>query len=118
FGTVVLAGCGREAAMKRQESVTDSLAGAIKTVVAQLRDIDTLDLENMISRYKICVDFISEHVRDTTSRDESTDLQRLSVSGRQLQAFSTNRGLLLGRAGALSVQLQTLKADIPSCAGD
>ena len=109
-----LSGCNDRAQKRAHARTADSLAGAVSALADQLRNVDTNAIQTMISQYQVCMAFIDEHVHDTISRNQADQLQRLSVAGRQLQAFRKNRELLLARSSAVVSQLSALGADAAS----
>jgi hypothetical protein len=90
----------------------DSLSGAISTLESQLKSVNEGELADMKNRYDAYSTFIKQHLQDTISKSEASDLQRFYEAGKQLDAFVDNRQRLSERAALLKQQLTDLSRDV------
>lgn len=90
----------------------DSLSGALNLKIQELNSIDTVLLHKAINKFENYSHFISEHVKDTLSKNEADQLQQFFSGGKNLVYFMENRRSLLSRGQMITQQLSRLKKDI------
>lgn len=108
----IFASCGKTDTYSHAAKTTDSLSGAISSLVKELEKTDTLLLQKAIARYADYKLFIQQNINDTIQKTEADNLQHFYAGGESLENFALNRKTVLERARLIGSQLTRLSEDI------
>lgn len=111
---IVFAGCNSGSEGERCARMADSLAESVQAGTLRLDSPDTSGIQQMLVSHQAWLDFIARSVRDTLTMEQAGALQQFDLACRQLEAFLSNRRILLARSALLRSQLMMLAADVRS----